>query len=423
MLVNHKEVFMNKKIVKLLPLTLLGINLYALDLNEAIDIALTNNNSYIKQQYIYDEAKANVRKSRAGFLPKLDASYTYNANKYDLGEGKDNANASAIISYNLFNGLGDYYTLDAAQNNKLASKYSLEASKHDLMYETKVKYINYLKSLKNIETIENAYKLLQNQYKDAQSKFEQGLLAKNDLLQVNAQMLQAKQNLARAKADSKVSWYNLKNILGGELSKDENIKDLNKDTSFIFDYKEDEIFSRSEIKALKNSIEALVSQKNANSYGTSLPSVSLNLAHTKYGEDSSLNSDTLENDEQSTATVNVKWNLFNGGADYAETIILRKKSLQVKEDLEELKLNIKLQYENAVEEYDVSKLNYETAKISLEQSKENYKIVNNRFKEGLSTTTDLINANFLLAQAKQSFDNAFYDRFLAKASLDRILER
>lgn len=233
MLVNHKEVFMNKKIVKLLPLTFLGVNLYALDLNEAIDIALINNNSYIKQQYIYDEAKANVRKSRAGFLPKVDTSYTYNANKYDLGEGKDNANASAIISYNLFSGLKDYYTLDAAQKNKLASKYTLEASKHDLVYETKVKYINYLKSLKNIETIENAYKLLQNQYKDAQSKFEQGLLAKNDLLQVNAQMLQAKQNLARAKADSKVSWYNLKNILGGELSKDENIKDLNKDT-FLF---------------------------------------------------------------------------------------------------------------------------------------------------------------------------------------------
>lgn len=414
---------MNKKILKLLPLTFLGVNLYALDINEAIDKALTNNNSYIKQQYIYDEAKANVTKNQAGFLPKLDTSYTYNANKYDIGEGKDNANASAVLSYNLFSGLSDYYNLDAAKSNKAASKYSLEAARYDLVYETKVKYISYLKSLKNIETLDNAYKLLQKQYKDSENRFEQGLLARNDLLQVNAQMLQAKQNLARAKADSKVAWYSLKNILGGSLEKSEKIEDLNKNAVFAFDYKEEEIFSRSEIKALKKTVEALSSQKNANAYGTALPSVSLNLAHTKYGQDASLNSDELTYDEQSTATVNVKWNLYNGGADYAQTVILRKKSLQVKEDLEELKLNIKLQYENAVEEFDVSKLNYETAKISLEQSKENYKIVNNRFNEGLSTSTDLINANFLLTQAKQSFDNAFYDRFLAKASLDRIAER
>ena len=414
---------MNKKILKLLPLTFLGVNLYALDINEAIDKALTNNNSYIKQQYIYDEAKANVTKSQAGFLPKLDTSYTYNANKYDIGEGKDNANASAVLSYNLFSGLSDYYNLDAAKSNKVASKYSLEAARYDLVYETKVKYISYLKSLKNIETLDNAYKLLQKQYKDSENRFEQGLLARNDLLQVNAQMLQSKQNLARAKADSKVAWYSLKNILGGSLAKSEKIEDLNKNEVFAFDYKEEEIFSRSEVKALKKTVEALLSQKNANAYGTALPSVSLNLAHTKYGQDASLNSDELAFDEQSTATVNVKWNLYNGGADKAQTIILRKKSLQIKEDLEELKLNIKLQYENAVEEFEVSKLNYETAKISLEQSKENYKIVNNRFNEGLSTSTDLINANFLLTQAKQSFDNAFYDRFLAKASLDRIAER
>ncbi|WP_424687639.1 MAG: TolC family protein [Halarcobacter ebronensis] len=414
---------MNKKILKLLPLTFLGVNLYALDINEAIDKALTNNNSYIKQQYVYDEAKANVTKSQAGFLPKLDTSYTYNANKYDIGEGKDNANASAVLSYNLFSGLSDYYNLDAAKSNKAASKYSLEAARYDLVYETKVKYISYLKSLKNIETLDNAYKLLQKQYKDSENRFEQGLLARNDLLQVNAQMLQAKQNLARAKADSKVAWYSLKNILGGSLAKSEKIEDLNKNEVFAFDYKEEEIFSRSEIKALKKTVEALLSQKNANAYGTALPSVSLNLAHTKYGQDASLNSDELAFDDQSTATVNVKWNLYNGGADKAQTIILRKKSLQIKEDLEELKLNIKLQYENAVEEFEVSRLNYETAKISLEQSKENYKIVNNRFNEGLSTSTDLINANFLLTQAKQSFDNAFYDRFLAKASLDRIAER
>ncbi len=414
---------MKKNIIKLLPLAFFTVNVYALNLDEAIKLGLENNNSYKKQQYIYDEAKENVVKSRGNFLPTLDLSYTYNANKEDLGEGKDNANASAIISYSLFNGLQDKYNLEASKDSEKSSKYTLEATKHDLVYNIKARYISYLKSIKNIETLNNAYKLLQKQYEDSLNKFEQGLLAKNDLLQVNAQMLQAKQNLARAKADSKIAWYDLKNILGGTLEKEEKIEDLERINTFESIFNEEELYLRSEIKSLKKSIESLGNQKDANTYGSNLPKVSLDLKYTKLGEDASLNVNESEVENQSTATVNFKWNLYNGGKDRSETIILQKKISQAKEDLESLKLDIKLQYEKALEEYEVSKLNYETAVVSLEQSEENYKIVNNRFKEGISTTTDLINANFLLSQAKQSFDSAYYDRFLAKASLDRIFEK
>ncbi|RXK11641.1 hypothetical protein CP965_12785 [Halarcobacter mediterraneus] len=414
---------MKKNIIKLLPLAFFTVNIYALNLDEAIKLGLENNNSYKKQQYIYDEAKENVVKSRGNFLPTLDLSYTYNANKEDLGDGKDNANASAIISYSLFNGLQDKYNLEASKDSEKSSKYTLEATKHDLVYNIKARYISYLKSIKNIETLNNAYKLLQKQYEDSLNKFEQGLLAKNDLLQVNAQMLQAKQNLARAKADSKIAWYDLKNILGGTLSKEEKIEDLERINTFESIFNEEELYLRSEVKSLKKSIEALGNQKDANTYGSNLPKVSLDLKYTKLGEDASLNVNESEIENQSTATVNFKWNLYNGGKDKSETIILQKKISQAKEDLESLKLDIKLQYEKALEEYEVSKLNYETAVVSLEQSEENYKIVNNRFKEGISTTTDLINANFLLSQAKQSFDSAYYDRFLAKASLYRIFEK
>ncbi len=40
MLVKPKDLKMNKNILKVLPLMLLGANLYALDINEAIDTAL-----------------------------------------------------------------------------------------------------------------------------------------------------------------------------------------------------------------------------------------------------------------------------------------------------------------------------------------------------------------------------------------------
>jgi len=414
---------MKKKLFNILVIPFLGVNLYALDLDEAIDTALKNNNSLKRQAYVLDEAKENVNYSKASYQPTLNLSYEYNANKESIqNSGKDNSSASAIISYNLFNGLKDFYAVNSSKFLEENSFFTYEASKNDLIYDTKVYYINYLKSLKNIETQENAYKLLQQQYRDSKNRFDQGLLAKNDLLQVNAQMLQAKQALASAKANSKIARFELKNILGGKLDTQEPIEDLAKRKIVMDQYSMDYLENRSEIKALKSSIESMVSLKKSNR-GNYMPSVDLNLAYTKFGDNGKLDVVEPAVDEQQSAIVTMSWNLYNGGRDYSQDLIYQKRILQYKEQLEELKLSINLQYERAVEQFDVSELNYETAKISLAQSKENYKIVNNRFKEGLSTSTDLINANYLLSQAKQSFDNAYYDRFLAKASLDRVFEK
>lgn len=414
---------MNKNILKLTPLLLVGLNLYALDINEAVQTALLDNNSLKQQQYVYDEAKENINISKSSYKPKFDLSYTYNANSENISSaGKDNSNASAVLSYNLFNGLKDKYNLKSSKQLADMSKYNYLAAKYDLIYSVKQNYISYLKSLKNIDTKYNAFNLLEQQYTDSENRFAQGLLARNDLLQVNAQMLQSKQDLARAKSDSKISRYQLKNTLGGSLLEDEKIVDLEKQIIQLSDYNPEELNNRSEIKALKMTIESLSSQKSANK-GNYLPSADLNLSYTKFGDDAFLDTDDSSVDDQQTASINLKWNLFNGGADSSQDIIYKKRLMQTQEALEDLKLSIKLQHEKAIEEFDVSQLNFETAKVSLEQSNENYKIVNNRFKEGLSSSTDLINANFLLSSAKQSFDNAYYDRFLAKASLDRIFEK
>ncbi len=422
MLAKLKGEMMKKNLISIFIVPFLGLNLYALNLDEAIEIALKNNNSLKKQNYILEEAQENVVYSKSTYLPTLNLSYEYNANKENLGEGKDNSKAAAIVSYNLFNGLKDFYGINSAKFLEKNSLFTYEASKNDLIYSTKIYYISYLKSLKNIETKQNAYKLLQQQYEDSKNRYDQGLLAKNDLLQVNAQMLQSKQALASAEASSRIAKYELKNILGGKLSIDEKVDDLAKKEILSNKYDLSFLDNRSEIKALKNSIESIVSQKKANN-GNYMPNVNLNLSYIKLGEDSSLNVNEPAIDEQQTATVTLNWNLYNAGRDYSQDIIFQKRILQYKEELEALKLSVQLQYEKAIEEFDVSKLNYETAKVSLAQSEENYKIVYNRFKEGLSTTTDLINANYLLTSAKQSFDSAYYDRFLAKAALDRVFEK
>lgn len=412
---------MRKKVIILLG-SIICINLYAINIDDAVNQALNNNNSLKKEQYIYEESIENANYAKSSYKPLLNLGYTYNTRSENFdGNGKEYSNAYATISYNLFNGFTDKNTIKSAIEKSEYSKFIYESLKYDLILKTKQDYISYLKSIRNIETQEKAFELLEQQYKDSQNRFNEGILAKNDLLQINAQMLQAKQNLERQKANSKIARFQLKNRLGGILSESDNIEDLKKDEISQGIYDVNSLNNRSEIKALEKMVDSLLSQIKANN-GDMMPNVDLDLSYLKYADDGFSNMGD-SNSDQTKAVINFSWNLYNGGRDSIDEVIFNKRLLQIKEDLVKLKLDIKLQYENAMQEFEVSKLNYETAKISLIQSQENYKLVNNRFKVGLSSSTDLINANFLLTQAKQSLDNAYYDRFLAKASLDRIFEK
>ena len=95
-----------------------------------------------------------------------------------------------------------------------------------MILSVKTSYINYLNAKNALATYESAYELFKEQYKDSQNRYDQGLIAKNDLLQVQVNMSNAKQNVVKAKGDLRVAKYNLSNILGGVDLTNEYIENL-----------------------------------------------------------------------------------------------------------------------------------------------------------------------------------------------------
>lgn len=205
--------------IKLIALSLtafLAVNANALNLDEAVNIALKNNFDIQGKNYDYLESLENAKINQAGFLPKLDTGYTYtNTDEPNSGFESDDGVASVTLSYNLFNGFKDMALKDSANYLSESSQYSLDATKQDIVLGTKTAYINYLDKLNALETYKSAYSLFQEQYENSKNRFEQGLIAKNDLLQVQVNMSNAKQNVVKAQGDLKVAKHKLSNILGG----------------------------------------------------------------------------------------------------------------------------------------------------------------------------------------------------------------
>ena len=411
-----------QKIYKSVLLVTLSINAYALNLDEAVDKAIENNFQLQEQRYIYEQSQETVQLNKSTFLPKVDLSYSYNDRDKVIGSQlKRDATASAVISYNLFNGFTDFNTLNSAKFLEKSSNFTLKATTEDIILDTKNSYINYLNSKKSLATYQDAYKLFDRQYTDAKIQFDQGLLAKNDLLQVHVNLLGAKQNVISAKKDLKVAKLNLSNIIGGMDLSNEPIEELKLIDFKNLTYDKNALENRSELQALKMTINSYKSLAQAQK-GSFMPSVDTSFTASKTGDDAGLSSISGYPDHQETATVTASWNLYNGGSNYAQMKIYLAQKKELLSKFQRTQLDINLQYEQAILELDVAKQNFETSELGLEQAKENYKIVNNRYTEGLSSTTDLVDANYLLTQAKQRFHKSYYDKFLAVAALNRILE-
>ena len=413
------------KKIKLLTLSLtafLAVNLNALTLDEAVKKALDNNFDIQGKNYDYIESLENVKSNNSNYLPKLDASYGYtNTDKANVGFESDESTASLKLSYNLFNGFKDLAVKESSVYLSLSSEYSLNATKQDIILDTKTAYINYLDKQNALETYKSAYILFQEQYEDSLHRYEQGLIAKNDLLQVQVNMSSAKQNVVKAQGDLKVAKFQLSNILGGINLENETIEKLNEQTLQSSVYDENLLENRSEIQALKMNLQSIKELEKSAKAGY-YPKVDASVSHNKYYEELSKKIENKE-DNQNIANVTATWNLYNGGYDSSQTTIYKTKYLSASSLLSKTKLDIKLQYENAKSNYEVAIDNLETSKLALLQATENYSIVKNRFDEGVSTSTDLTDANYLLTQAKQGFSRAYFDKYLAISTLDRIIEK
>jgi len=407
---------MKSKIVSALLVTV--VSSYAIDINEAVKISIENNYSLKQQQYILDESELNLDASYSGYQPKVDLKYNYTSRDETIsGQLKKDSTVSAVISYNLFNGFMDKYNIDAKENLFKSSKYTFQAARQDLILEVKKSYIDYLLKQKNSQTSTEALKSFEKQFKDSSNFFNQGLIAKNELLEVEVQMLQATQDLQNAKTSEKISKYKLENVLGVKIT--EEVESIQLDENIKFD--KNNIENRSEIKALEL-VSASFKNMAKSNQGGYYPKIDASFSVNKYGEDTSPHDREGYPNSQNIGTVNLNWNLYNGNQDNTSVMINRKKAKQSMMQLEDLKQEIELQYENAKEQLEVSKLNLKTASKALETSKLNYEIVVDKVQEGLSSNKDLIDANYLLTQSKQNYFSAYYNRYLAIATLQRILE-
>ncbi|WP_455755739.1 TolC family protein [Sulfurimonas sp.] len=400
------------------------MTLFGLTLQESIELAINNSpkiaisKSNIKyNEYLKDE-------SMGAYHPTLQAGFDWQKLKHKTSfTFTPTHNYSLSLKYNLFNGFSDYANVSSKDSELESAKLENDSVVADLKLEVISVYTDYLKAQKNIKTQEEQLTSLTKQYENTKVRYEQGIIAKNDLLLIEVDKLKAEQALTKANSNLLVTKSNLENIIAMSISSNDIIEDFDVSVEKINDLSSLEsqmMKNRSEIKAMVFKNKSLLSQKDALT-GNYLPKVNLEASHQINDQERTSGALTLQPKDQTTYGVNVTWDLYSGFRNRSMQKALLEQSHQQNYLLHQLKLDLKSQLVQVYENLKVAKSAKNVAARAKESATENYRITSDRYDYGKVDTLTLLVSQSNLTLAINENNNAYYDLYLAYKILQRVV--
>lgn len=404
-------------------LLIASASLWSLTLDEAIDRAMQNSPAIQKAQSDVRFAEYGELGAEAAFHPVIDAGYNWrdvdNTTDFNYSPAY---NYNLTAKYNLFSGFTDKSLMDARAVTTEAQRLLLTAKKADVRLEVINTYAALLKAQKAVQTQQDALDSLERSYNDTKVRYEQGMVAKNELLLIDVQRLGAEQAVVAAKSGVIRSRDNLNRVLGSTVVPDEALSEISGEIIPITDINtlsEQMYAKRSELLALYKLRKALDEQYDA-ATGSFYPRVDLSADYTINDKELLVGTSTFQHKELLTTTLNVSWNLYNGRASEAQRKQLLAQSQAQDADIEAMKLDLRYQLTDALETYRVAQSAQDVATRAKERAEENYRITNDRYEYGDVDTLTLLQAQSDLTAARNAYNNAFYDLYVAAAAIERI---
>lgn len=376
----------------------------SLTLDEAVNLAWTKSNEVILANTKVNTKKYELESVKNNKYPDLKVSGQYQqlakaSVDLKINKGTDSKPPPTVdrliigqVNANvpIFSGFKLQNSIKAYENLYLAETATAAQTKE----ETAMKVVNYysglFKAQKTIELLKENQKKAQQRVIDFSEMEKNGIIPRNDLLKAQLQVSKVQLSIDDTNADLNMANYYLVSLLklpeGTKLEIKEsdfaNFQMTNIPTS-----EQPALENRKDLQALQ--FQEKASQANIKATRSAYyPSIAMVGGYT-----------TL--DLKNVVTVQNAMNI-GLGVSYDLSAILKNgtmvklaesKSQEVKNSEEMLTDYIKIQVQKGIEDYNLALKQNQVYLQAVEQSAENYRIVKDKYENGLSDTNDLLEAD------------------------------
>ncbi|WP_457748353.1 TolC family protein [Sulfurimonas sp.] len=389
-----------------------------LTLQQSIDKTLQNHPDVKTFALKVKQSQTSYRSALSDYLPQVNLSAEYNPTQtYALPvNGKFNTindtgwSLGASLKQKIWDFSKTSFQIDASKLDEDISKLSLKDLQALLASKVKSLYELMVVQKEATQVREADLKVKEAYYAQAKELFKQGLKTEADTSRFLSAVYSAKDNLAIAKAAYNKAKNSLSLYMGETIpeSVDLETKVIKKDFNFTKNTVKEILSTNNELKIYNETIEKntlLHKSAKASHYG----SLDLLASYNRVG---SLNT-------YDTQRVGVVLNipLYAGGKLNAQTQNAEIGMQIAKEQKASKILLLKEEISNLV--LDIHRYNETIAakKAQLDSAKSTKKVLDGRYKEGLSTYIEVLDASSLVLEAELGLLEAYY---LKTLSIDRI---
>ena len=338
----------------------------------------------------------------------------------------DNYNFKLSIQQPLFTGFRLTSLKSAADYNYRAAEVEYGEEANKAAFEIHNAFWNYYKAEQIKTLIEENLEQIALHLKDTKDFLRNELVTRNDLLKLEVQYSNTELMKIDAENNLELSRAAFNKAIGIELNSPSTIyaKEINLSPQeydfevIVAEAKE----NRNELKSLEYKIQAGEENINAARAGW-FPSVSLfgNFYYSRPNQ-RILPPEDKFNDTWDVG-VNLNWDLWNWGYTSSQTIQAEEGKFQAEVSLSKLKDGVEIEVYQSYLNYKKSLDKINVIRKSVEQAEENYRITKEKYNSQLATSSDLIDAEVSLLQAKTNSTNALVDYELSRLTLEKAIGR
>ena len=397
-------------------------------MKESIGIALEKSPTVQSAQSVIKEANYRRLGTVSDFLPQVNMQYSYTRLDKPLVFSylgtKDNYNWTTSVIQPVFTGgaLTNSYLL--AKIGVDMAKLDLEKTKRDLVLLVKVAYYGVLTAEKGVEVAQQAVQQMESHYTVAQAFFEVGITAKNDVLQVEVELAQARQNLIAAEHNLEVARAVFNSLQRRDINEPVRLAETLEYTPLTIDMNalyEEALRERPEIKLSDLGIQS--AKKEVGLAASKLfPQLSIVFNYSREGDDPSVSGSRFRSDADYWHVMGVaEWTIWDWGKAWWGVGESKARVFQAECDLQRIKDAVILEVQAAALKVTEARKNIQVAETAVSQAEEDARINEERFKGQVGTTTDVLDSLTRLTQARTNYYSALSDYNVAKARLQRTI--
>lgn len=323
------------------------------------------------------------------------------------------------VDFPLFTGLRQINSIKAQKKFADASEEELKQVKSEVVYRAKEIYLKLFLAYESLKLIEANVEYLENQKKIAQKFFENGLLQENDVLKIELALTQTKIKFFEQQNLIDNLNLNLCQILNFDLNT-KIIPAIDVDKLLEFrTIEERQLSEKPEIVAIKDLIKANEYLRKT-TLGALFPNFFFNAGYDFAKPNPKFF--PVKNEWKYSWDVNLvmQFTLWDWLLPLNKSKQVELQISQLNHQLNQLVKKSEIEMANATRRLENERNKKELFELELKHSKENFRIVENKFREGLLTSTDLLDANRQRIEAETKLLESKINLILIKEEIKRM---